>query len=41
MKILLTADPIGGVWSYALELCAALQPLGVRVHVATLGRALS
>jgi glycogen synthase len=41
MKILLTADPIGGVWNYALELCAALQPLGVRVHVATLGRALN
>ena len=41
MKILLTADPIGGVWNYALELCAALQPLGVRVHLATLGRVLS
>lgn len=41
MNILLTADPIGGVWTYALELCSALQPLGVRVHLATLGRPLS
>jgi len=41
MKLLLTADCIGGVWNYALELCAALQPLGVRVVLATLGRPLS
>lgn len=33
----MTADPIGGVWSYAVELCAALANEGVRVSVATLG----
>jgi len=41
MKILLTADPIGGVWNYALELCGALRPLRVNVALATLGRALT
>ncbi len=33
----MTADPIGGVWSYALELCAALAGERVRVLLATLG----
>jgi glycosyltransferase involved in cell wall biosynthesis len=37
MRILMTADPVGGVWSYALELCAALAQDGVRVALATLG----
>jgi glycogen synthase len=37
MRVLLTADPIGGVSTYALELCAALAPHGVEVAVATLG----
>ena len=41
MKILLTADPLGGVWTYALELCASLEPLRVTVALATLGRALT
>jgi glycogen synthase len=41
MKILLTADPIGGVWNYALELCEALQPSRTQVALATLGRALT
>lgn len=41
MKILLTADPIGGVWTYALELCRALRPLHATVALATLGRGLS
>lgn len=41
MKILLTADPIGGVWSYALELCGALRAFGTHVALATLGRALT
>jgi glycosyltransferase involved in cell wall biosynthesis len=41
MKILMTADPIGGVWRYTLELCTALQPYGVSVALATLGAALS
>jgi glycosyltransferase involved in cell wall biosynthesis len=41
MKVLMTADPVGGVWRYAMELCAALQPYGVRVMLATLGAELS
>lgn len=41
MRLLLTADPIGGVWTYALELCRNLQHYGVRVALATMGRELS
>lgn len=41
MKVLMTADTIGGVWSYAMELCSALQPSGVEVALATLGAPLS
>jgi glycosyltransferase involved in cell wall biosynthesis len=41
MKVLMTADPIGGVWNYALELCTALRPLRVQVALATLGRELT
>lgn len=41
MKILLTADPIGGVWNYALELCDALRSAHATVALATLGRTLS
>ena len=37
----MTADPIGGVWNYALELCGALQEYNTRVALATLGRRLS
>ena len=40
MNILLTADPIGGVWNYALELCRSLQSSRARVALATLGREL-
>ena len=35
----MTADPLGGVWNYALELCAALGSHYVRVSLATLGGA--
>jgi glycogen(starch) synthase len=38
MRVLMTADTIGGVWTYALELARALAPHGVEVHLATLGR---
>jgi len=41
MKVLMTADPIGGVWTFAMDLCAALRPLHVRVALATLGRNLT
>jgi len=37
MRVLMTADPIGGVWNYALELCGALAKQGVQVCLATLG----
>lgn len=36
-RVLMTADAVGGVWTYALELAAALAPRGVEVHLAVLG----
>jgi glycogen synthase len=41
MRVLMTADTLGGVWSYAIELCASLAPLGIDVALATLGKPLS
>ncbi|MBV8970735.1 MAG: glycosyltransferase family 4 protein [Sphingomonadaceae bacterium] len=38
-RLLLTADAIGGVWTYALDLAAALIPLGWEAVVALLGPA--
>ncbi|WP_019516375.1 glycosyltransferase family 4 protein [Sphingomonas sp. Mn802worker] len=40
-RLLMTADAVGGVWQYALELAAALSPMGVEAHLAVLGPALS
>ncbi|WP_434384109.1 glycosyltransferase family 4 protein [Melittangium boletus] len=37
----MTASPLGGVWTYALELSRALVERGVRVELATLGAPLS
>jgi glycogen(starch) synthase len=37
VRLLMTADPIGGVWTYALELCRALQVHRVDVCLAVLG----
>jgi len=37
MKVLMTADAVGGVWTYAMELCAALRPAGVHVTLVTMG----
>jgi glycosyltransferase involved in cell wall biosynthesis len=37
MKILMTADAVGGVWSYALELARALAPAGTHVVLAAMG----
>jgi glycosyltransferase involved in cell wall biosynthesis len=34
----MTADAVGGVWTYAVEVAAALAPHGVEVHLATMGR---
>jgi glycosyltransferase involved in cell wall biosynthesis len=39
--VLMTADTVGGVWTYALELADALAPHGVDVVLATMGRAMS
>jgi glycogen synthase len=37
MKVLMTADTVGGVWVYALELVRALGGHGVEVALATMG----
>jgi glycogen synthase len=37
----MSADTIGGVWTYAIDLADALALLGVEVHLATMGRRLS
>jgi glycogen(starch) synthase len=36
-RVLMTADTVGGVWTYALELCRALDRHGVDVALATMG----
>lgn len=40
-KILMTADTLGGVWTYALELSRALADWNVEIYLATMGRNLS
>jgi glycogen(starch) synthase len=40
-RVLMTADAIGGIWTYALELAQELSQRGVQVALATLGRPLS
>src|SRR4051794_29652330 len=37
MKILMTTDCVGGVWTYSLDLAKALQTHGVEVALATMG----
>jgi glycosyltransferase involved in cell wall biosynthesis len=39
--LLMTADTVGGVWTYALELTRGLAPHGTHVHLATMGAPLS
>ncbi len=41
MKILMTADTIGGVWTYAIELSRALASFGAQVTLATMGAPIS
>jgi glycosyltransferase involved in cell wall biosynthesis len=41
MRLLMTADTVGGVWTYALELAAALAPHGVEIALATMGAPLT
>src|SRR5215213_5483012 len=40
-RILMTADTLGGVWTYALELARSLAPHGVEVMLASMGSRLS
>lgn len=40
-RILMTADTVGGVWTYALELAAALGEHGIEVALATMGAPLT
>jgi glycogen synthase len=37
MKVLMTADAVGGVWTYALELSAQLSARGMDIVLATMG----
>jgi glycosyltransferase involved in cell wall biosynthesis len=41
MKVLMTADTVGGVWTYSLQLASALQEHGVEVMLATMGAPLT
>src|SRR5439155_21971757 len=36
-RVLMTADPIGGVWTHALELARALEVHGVEIALASMG----
>lgn len=36
-SILMTADTVGGVWTYALELIQALEAYNIHVTLATMG----
>jgi glycosyltransferase involved in cell wall biosynthesis len=40
-RVLMTADTLGGVWSYAVELARALDRRGIRVDLATMGAPLT
>lgn len=40
-RILMTADTLGGVWSYALELARGLRPFGTEIALMTMGAPLS
>lgn len=37
LTILMTTDTVGGVWTYSMELCSALEQEGVFVHLAAMG----
>jgi glycosyltransferase involved in cell wall biosynthesis len=40
-RVLMTADTVGGVWTYAVELARALDQRGIQVAIATMGAPLS
>jgi glycogen(starch) synthase len=37
LKVLMTADTVGGVWNYSIELCNALSGYDVQFHLVTFG----
>ena len=37
LRILMTADTVGGVWTYSLELARALEPHDIQIALATMG----
>ena len=39
MRVLLTADAVGGIWTYALDLCRGLSNAGIAVTLVVLGPA--
>jgi len=41
IKIVMTADTVGGVWTYAMDLCGALQNFNTEIHLVTMGALLS
>jgi glycogen(starch) synthase len=41
LHVLMTADTVGGVWTYSIELARALAPFGIEVSLATMGRPLN
>lgn len=41
MKLLMTADTVGGVWTYSVELARALREFDVEIALFTMGRLLS
>jgi glycosyltransferase involved in cell wall biosynthesis len=41
VKIVMTADTVGGVWTYCMDLCRVLEKYPVEIHLATMGEMLS
>lgn len=37
LHILMTTDTVGGVWTYSLSLCHALQEYDIKIHLAAMG----
>src|SRR4051794_26786751 len=37
MRVLMTTDTVGGVWTYSTGLASALAETGVEVHLVTMG----
>lgn len=37
LKILMTADTVGGVWTYAVNLCRGLEQYNIEIHLMTMG----